>query len=298
MRQQSVQSIKSRMALTVFSVFFCVKKKQAGKFRPIVNLIPHNQFVRYRHFKMDILESVRYLVREGDKMVKIDLKDAYYTVAFEKAHHKYLRFHWRGQVYEFSCRAFCLAPAPKTLKVIMACLRRQGIRLITYLDDILVLNGCKEEALDLKTVIDLLQSLGFLINMEESMVIPSQSMEYLGLIVNSTDLSFSLPCSKPEAVRKMWVTALMGGMVSLRTLAFIDGNFSWAISAIPFAQPHYRSLQHFYIANEQLSKFELETKVWLSPATLLYLECWVANIEKSKGKMFFPWGPDLENIFG
>lgn len=298
MRQQSVQSIKSRMALTVFSVFFCVKKKQAGKFRPIVNLIPHNQFVRYQHFKMDILESVRYFVREGDKMVKIDHKDAYYTVAFEKAHHKYLRFRWRGQVYAFSCRAFCLAPAPKTLKVIMACLRRQGIRLITYLDDILVLNGCKEEALDLKTVIDLLQSLGFLINMEESMVIPSQSMEYLGLIVNSTDLSFSLPCSKPEAVRKMWVTALMGGMVSLRTLAFIDGNFSWAISAIPFAQPHYRSLQHFYIANEQLSKFELETKVWLSPATLLYLECWVANIEKSKGKMFFPWGPDLENIFG
>lgn len=281
------------------SSFFCVKKKQAGKFRPIVNLKPLNQFIRYQHFKMENLESVRYLVREGDWMVKVDLKDAYFTVAIEKTFKKFLRFRWRGRIYEFNCMAFGLAPAPrvftKILKVVMAFLRRQGIRIIIYLDDILVLNGTKEGTLaDLKLVVDLLYSLGFLINWEKSMVIPSQVMEYLGLIVNSIDLSFSLPCSKAEAVRKMCVSAIARGVVSLRSLASIQGNFSWAIPAIPFAQSHYRSLQRFYIANAQRSKFDLETKVQLTPSAILDLEWWVANIERSSGKMFFPRDPDLE----
>lgn len=46
--------------------FFCVKKKQSGAFRPIVNLKPLNRFIKYQHFKMKNLESVRYLVRKGD----------------------------------------------------------------------------------------------------------------------------------------------------------------------------------------------------------------------------------------
>ena len=45
--------------------FFCVPKKMAG-FRPIVNLKPLNSFVKYEHFKMENLETVRFLVRKGD----------------------------------------------------------------------------------------------------------------------------------------------------------------------------------------------------------------------------------------
>jgi hypothetical protein len=59
----------------------------------------------------------------------------------------------------------------------MAFLRRQGIRLVIYLDDILILNESKSglEA-DINTVIDLLQSLGFLINWEKSIVVPTQTI--------------------------------------------------------------------------------------------------------------------------
>jgi hypothetical protein len=35
--------------------FFCIWKKQVGKFRPIVNLNPLNRFIKYQHFQMEIL---------------------------------------------------------------------------------------------------------------------------------------------------------------------------------------------------------------------------------------------------
>ena len=59
--------------------FLCVPKKSEG-FRPIVNLKPLNKYIECEHFKMENLETVRYLVREGDWLIKIDLKDAYLTV--------------------------------------------------------------------------------------------------------------------------------------------------------------------------------------------------------------------------
>ena len=108
----------------------------------------------------------------------------------------------------------------------MAFLRRWGIRLVIYLDDILILSESKEGLLaDINTVIDLLQSLGFLINGEKSIIVPTQKIECLGLIVDSTDPSFSLPDCKAAAVKKMCALALSEGRVKLRLLASIQGNF-------------------------------------------------------------------------
>ena len=49
--------------------FFCIPKK-AGRFRLIVNLKPVNHFIRYE--QIESLETVRFLVREGDWFVKLD----------------------------------------------------------------------------------------------------------------------------------------------------------------------------------------------------------------------------------
>jgi hypothetical protein len=204
--------------------------------------------------EMENLESVRFLIREGDWMVKVDLQDAYFTVAILHSHKKYLRFRWKKRIFEFKCMPFGLSSAPraftKILKVVMAFLSKKGIRIIIYLDDILILNGSREGLLaDLEQVVELRQALGFIINQEKSVLSPSQIIEYLGLVVSSIDLSFALPAKKAEAVKRMCESALAEGMVSLRALASIQGNFSWAIPAIPFAQSHYRSLQRFYISN-------------------------------------------------
>lgn len=150
---------------------------------------------------MEGLETVKSLVRKGDWLVKLDLKDAYLTVPVLPAHQKFLRFVWRKRTYQFSCLAFGLCSAPriftKLMKVVVGFLRERGLRLVVYLDDLLLLNE-NEAALkaDLKMAVSLLESLGFLINWEKSLCTPTQALEYLGVIIDSNLLSFSLPRDK------------------------------------------------------------------------------------------------------
>ena len=170
------------------SSFFCVSKRD-GSWRPIVNLKPLNSFIRYEHFKMENLESVRFLARKGDWFVKVDLKDAYLSIPVHKSHKKYLRFLWRGRCFEFRCMAFGLSPAPriftKILKVVVAFLRKKGLRLIIYLDDLLLFHEAKEGLVAAtKTTVDLFTFLGFVINREKSILEPCQRIEYLGLLID------------------------------------------------------------------------------------------------------------------
>jgi len=259
---------------------FCVPKKEAGRWRPILNLKLINLFIRYEHFKMENLESVRLLVKEGDWLVKLDLRDAYFTVAVHETQHKFLRFSWRGRIYQYCCMAFGLAPAPriftKLMKVVVAFLRKLGIRLVIYLDDLLFMNSTKKGVLaDLKVAVDLIESLGFLINWEKSDVIPKRVMEYLGLMVDTKALSFSLPSGKVESVTTLCRKALSADRVSLRNLASIIGNFTWAIPTVPFAQSHYRSLQSFYISESKRASGDLNVKCSLSSYAKQDLKWWV-----------------------
>ena len=151
----------------------------------------------------------------------MDLKDAYLTVPLHPSHQKYLRFTWKGRIFQFSCLAFGLAPAPriftKILKVVMGFLRKKGLRLIIYLEDILILNTSRERVLaDLEVVIELLQRLGFIINWEKSVLDPAQNLEYLGLVIDSNRLSFALPIAKIEAVKAMCEAVLSEGRFAER----------------------------------------------------------------------------------
>lgn len=248
---------------------------------------------------MENLETVRYLVREGDWFVKLDLKDAYLTVPVDCSQQKYLRFAWRGRIYQFMCMAFGLSPAPrsftKLLRVVVAFLRKRGVRLVVYLDDFLIMNETREGALaDLQAALDLLQALGFLINWEKSVKEPSKTMEYLGMVINSVQLSFALLASKVQDVKRMCERALSSEQVILRDVALILGNFTSAIPTIPFAQSHYRNMQRFYIGESQKAPGNLNVRCCLSPESRLDLEWWVVNLDKVNGKEFFPKIPDLE----
>jgi len=61
------------------SSVFLVKKKDGGN-RPEINLEELNSFVTYQHFKMEGLYLLKHLVQTRDCMIKIDLKDVYFTL--------------------------------------------------------------------------------------------------------------------------------------------------------------------------------------------------------------------------
>jgi hypothetical protein len=64
---------------------------------------------------------------------------------------------------------------------VAAYLRTLGIRLAVYLDDWLIVNQNKRQLLsDRENCLNLLKSLGFLVNKEKSTLIPTQTLVYLG----------------------------------------------------------------------------------------------------------------------
>ena len=70
-------------------------------------------------------------------------------------------------------------------------------------------------------------------------------MDYLGLVIDTKILSFSLPDGKVKSIIDLCRRAFAADVVSLPDLASVLGNFTWALSTVPFAQPHYRNLQSF-----------------------------------------------------
>ena len=131
-----------------YSPLFVVPKKDGG-WRPIINLKQLNHFLDTTHFKMESILSLRDILKKDDYMIKVDLKDAYLTVPIHTSHRKYLRFSWNGSNYQFKVLPFGLSTAPriftKIMRPVMAKLREQGLRLIIYLDDILLVADSPEK---------------------------------------------------------------------------------------------------------------------------------------------------------
>ena len=132
-----------------YSNLFLVPKKDGGQ-RPVINLKSLNSFVQTQHFKMEGIHTLSDLIHPGDWLATVDLKDAYFAVPIHHSHHQYLRFNFQGKCYQLICLPFGLSSAPwgftKTLKPALALLREMGVRLIAYIDDILVLAESQELA--------------------------------------------------------------------------------------------------------------------------------------------------------
>ena len=280
----------------VSSIF--VVPKSNGGFRPIINLSYLNYFVTYHHFKMEGLEDVRYLIQQGDWMAKIDIKDAYLNVPIHPDHWQFLRFHWKGSLFEFSCLPFGLTSAPrvstKILKPVVMWLRKQGIRLVIYLDDIIIFGESRAIASsNVEKTTDLLHSLGFCLNEKKCQLEPATSIEYLGVIINSRDLSFSLPEKKINNIRGICQRMISKLCVSLREILSILGHLSWAVTCVPFAESHYRQIQSFILEKSRSSNGNLDRKVPISASVIEDLNWWVNHLSSVNGKKLSLQIPDI-----
>ena len=188
-----------------YSTVFLVPKKE-GRWRPVINLKALNSWVQPQQFKMEGIHTLRELLVRNNWLAKLDLKDAYFTVLIHWDHQKYLRF-VVGQVhYQFTCLSFGLSCAPwaftKVLRPVAAFLRTLGVRMIVYIDDMLIMGESPDVVRDYVTaMVALLEGLGFIVNTDKSMLSPTQQLEFLGMQVSSVDLHLHLPREKIKQIR-------------------------------------------------------------------------------------------------
>ena len=264
-----IRSVKPERA-QIISNLFLREKKEKGQYRPILNLKPLNQFVPYEKFKMETLRNVQELLQPGDLLVKIDLKHAYYSVNLAEQSRKLVRFRWNGNQYEYLSLVFGLGPAPrvftKILKVPMTLLRNLNFRIIIFIDDMLIMGkSLKEIEMARDTTLFLLQNLGFVINWEKSALTPSKTIEFLGIRINSSNMTFAIPEKKTQSILQLCQETLDKPQISLRKLARIVGKLMSTAQAFTPAPIQVRFLQNLLRRN--LSSESYETKCFCHQKT-------------------------------
>ena len=259
----------------IYSPIFLVPKRDGG-WRPVINLRHLNSFLRVEHFKMENLMSLHSLLQKGDLMVKVDLKDAYLTVPI---HH---------QDRKFCSLPFGLASAPRTftklLRPLLALLRSQGLRMVVYLDDVLLMASSEELiGQHLTLLVSWLEELGFIINKDKSVMEPGHQIEFLGLTVNSNTMSLSVPQDKIAKVQKERRHTLNRGVASAQELSHLIGLLSSLIWAVLPAPLHYRALQRLKCwALTSLGSWDLQ--VSLDSSSQRDLVFWVSQLKEHNGR--------------
>ena len=103
-------------------------------------------------------------------------------------------------------------------------LKLKGIRIIIYLDDILILsNSFQQCLLDAQFVVDLLDSLGFMTKAKKSITTPAQSFFYLGYLWNTLDMTCTLPPEKLDNIKFYCREVLKNQTFPLQLLLVLNG---------------------------------------------------------------------------
>ena len=176
-----------------------------------------------------------------DKMCNIDVKDAYSITALSVELKNYVRFQWKDLRYEFCFLCFGFSPAPlvftKLSKVPISLLRKLSVRILIYLGDMLLMSSSLWDLLMARdTLIFIFQHLGFLINFKKFYLEATLTLKFIWVIVDSRELTLSLPEKKLLKVQNHCQEILRKEKVTVRELSKLTGRLS--STAL-----HYRDLQ-------------------------------------------------------
>ena len=230
----------------VSSIFLVPKSN--GTSRLILNLKKLYDFIETNHFKLEDFRLACKLVSPNWFMGKLDLKDAYYMVPIKKNYRKYLRFFFDGIFFEFNCLPFGLNTAPyvftKIMKPVVGHLRNQGFLSIIYLDDLLLIGNSYSKCLEnIKASMNLLTSLGFIINEEKSYKVPSQVCGFLGFILNSQRMTLELPSEKRRKIHDQIITFKKLKNCKIKDFAQLIGSLVSCCPAIQYSWAHIKSFE-------------------------------------------------------
>ena len=187
-QKRAVVPVQNKNSLGFYSRFFLVPKPE-NKWRPVIDLSVVNTYLHIPTFKMETAEVIWASLQVGEWVASIDLTDAYFHVPIHPKFQKYLRFHVQGQAYQFRALPFGIATAPleftRVVKEVKFIALSQGVRIHQYLDDWLVRAKDPDScARDVQKLVNLVEKLGWIVNLKKSELSPTQDLEFLGYRFN------------------------------------------------------------------------------------------------------------------
>ncbi len=233
---------------------------------------------------METLQSVIALMRPGCYMASIDLRDAYYSVPIDIEYQKYLKFYWNGCLYQFTCLPNGLSSGPrlftKIVKPIYSMLRQLGYINASYIDDSYLqgdtTSECQNNVVQTK---DLLSQAGFLVHPDKSVFVPTQRLEFLGFLLDSSLMQVMLTPHKVNKLKLSCLKVLKKPHLTVRELSQLIGSLVSSFPGVQYGPLHYRSLEALKTKVLKDCKGDFEAMLSLTPACIEDLQWWVDHID-------------------
>jgi hypothetical protein len=208
--------------------------KPDGRIREITETPLINLLLIPEHFRLEGKDTIKGMMRRKDYLLSLDLKSAYYLIPIKEMDTWKLVVRIEGNLYRFMALPMGINIAPqrftRILQAVIKLIRKHlGYRISGYFDDIILMEKDKTKSLLMTQVtLIILTSLGFVINIKKSNLVPSHVLEHLGIMWNSTSMTASLSQDKKSAVQKKliryikYITTNAGA--KLRLLAALNGT--------------------------------------------------------------------------
>lgn len=285
-----VISVTVRQAEQVISPVF-LRRKKNGEYRMVLNLEKLNLHIPYQHFKMEDFELAVRLINAGDFLASVDLRHAYYSIKIAEEQQKFFCFSWQGTIYQFNCLPNGVSEGPriftKLMKPVYSALRNKGYTITSYIDDSLICSssraGCQSCVQDTVT---LLGKLGFCINKDKSVLVPTQCIEYLGNVIDTVTMTISLPVRRVLTLVQACEALMRQVVAQIRQVARVIGLLVAATSAVPLGKLHYRVLEKAKIAALQQAHGDFDASMLISADMKSELLWWCANAATQKRDIF------------
>ena len=181
-------------------------------------------------------------------MVSLDLQDAYLQVPVYPASRHYLRFCVGDAVYQFRALCFSLSSAPQVFTRIMApissIMHHHGFRLLHYLDDWLVLGSTFQDLMRARDfLLWLCHLLGVIVNTSKSSLVPTQTLDYLGMTLEISPLRVFPTLKRVQKFSLLLQDFLSDRLHPLSVWRSLLGMMSSMSAIVPGSRLRMRSLQ-------------------------------------------------------
>lgn len=205
-----------------------------------------NDLVKKRSFKLLSLREAVLLSKPGSYYGKMDLSACFLSFPLAHNYSKLMGFCLGGESYRFTGVPFGLSSAPRVvsllLDVVSATLVDRGVEHVRYLDDFLFVGPSAAQVLaNMRVAAATLHEFG-LVNNLAKLEGPAQSLEFLGIRIDSILRTLSVPDRKLKAIMPKLKDLLSRRCVSVKKLRSILGHLSHLSMVLPAARPFLRGL--------------------------------------------------------
>lgn len=232
---------------------------------------------------MHSLKTALDLVTPNVYMSSIDLSDAYFTVSIAQEYRKYLKFRWRGKLYQFTCIPNGLACAPRLftrlLNSVFAYFRQQQWSCFQYIDDSIIIHPSFEKCRDITIKIaEILKKLGFYVHESKSCLTPDTKIVFLGFNIDSVNMTVTPTEGKINKICSAASALLQKNKASIREVAGVVGLAGAYSVASDYGANHAKNIEVDKIEALRLNRGNYDKMMYLSEAARDDLNWWLTNV--------------------